>query len=79
MLLRTMYLSEFIGKATADYLMFSNTGKKRFNNLYRTLLTISTISDEYKEFEEMVNKRAEELKCDRKKLRLEMDFPDFKW
>ena len=73
------YLPEVIVKAELRYLSQPKGGISRFKHLPSVLTLMNPLSREYNEFRTSTIQRAKKLHCRPHDLRLESEYPKFKW
>lgn len=73
------YLSQYFDECSYKYILFSDKPKTRFSNLPSILRSTFPLSEEYTQFELILNQKAKERGCSPHVLTSLDDWPEFKW
>jgi hypothetical protein len=73
------YLTQFFDECTYKYIYSYDKTKIRFSNLPQILYSTSILSNEYKQFQTMMEMKAKEKNCSPHELHSLESWPDFKW
>lgn len=73
------YIVSFVSHSTKQFICEGKAGKARFKKLPSVLESLFPLSKEYREFKEVVEKIANDKKCDPNDLQDWSEWPEFRW